>query len=173
MSVSPELLDIRDLNKMGAEAALRAAEHADSQLEAEAALLQVQTFIMNAELDREQATETILQIFRVVNGYVVKTESEPETMGDEAINEHADSQLEARTALYKVKKLISIAELAREEATELIRRIFQVVNDYVVKMESKLRQSVMRPWMRMNRLEYAAAAGAAHRSLSLGKFIVH
>ena len=90
MSVSPELLDIRDINKMEAEAALRkvAAEHADSQLEAEAALRKVKTFIMNAELYREQATETILQIFRVVNGYVVKTESETETICDEAMDEN-------------------------------------------------------------------------------------
>ena len=122
---------------MMAQAALRTAEYASSQLEAEAALLEVQTLITIADLYNEEAAETILNIFQVVNGYVVRTDIEPEKMGDEAINAHEDSQPDAGRALYEVKRRIVIAELYSEEATKLILRIFQVVNDYVVKMESE------------------------------------
>ena len=131
MAVSPELVDIQHLNNLMAEAALRTAQHASRQLAAETALLVVQTLITIADLNNEEAAETILNIFQVVNGYVVRTDVDPLTIG------HEDSQLDARTALVKVKRHILIAELYTEEATTLILRIFHVVNDYVVKMESE------------------------------------
>ena len=119
MSVSPELLRLRDM-----------------ELEAEAAMRKVNAIISSAEYyDREHATQTMREVFKIVHGYF--EDGTTETMGDQAIHEHADSQLEARTALNKVKEHISDFEMVRDHAIEFMRRIFQVVNDYVVKMESQ------------------------------------
>ena len=119
MSVSPELLRLRDM-----------------ELEAEAAMRKVKGIISSAEYyDREPATQTMREVFKIVHGYF--EDGTTETMGDQAIHEHADSQLEARTALNQVKQHIYDFELARGHAIEFMRRIFQVVNDYVVKMESQ------------------------------------
>ena len=120
MSVSPELLHLRDMNEMEAEGAMR----------------KVKGIISSAEFHgREHATQTMMKVFKIVHGYFEDVTTE--TMGDQAIHEHADSQLEARTALNKVKRHIYDFELARGHAIEFMRRIFQVVNDYVVKMESQ------------------------------------
>ena len=73
MSVSPELLHLRDMNEMEAEAALR----------------KVKSLISIAELyRREHATETIMKIFQIVNGYVVETMTETQKVCDEAMDEN-------------------------------------------------------------------------------------
>ena len=72
MSVSPELMDVRDMNKMMAEATLR----------------KVKSLISVPELyRREQATETLMKIFQVVNGYVVDMTAETQKVCDEAMKE--------------------------------------------------------------------------------------
>ena len=73
MSVSPELLHLRDMNEMEAEAAMR----------------KVKSIITFAEhYRREHATETMMKIFKIVTGYFEEVMTETQKVCDEAMDDN-------------------------------------------------------------------------------------
>ena len=73
MSVSPELLHLRDMNEMEAEAAIRKVKS-------------IITF--NEHYRREHATETMMKIFKIVNCYFEEVMTETQKVCDEGMDEN-------------------------------------------------------------------------------------
>ena len=84
MSVSLELLHLRDINEMEAEAAMR----------------QVKGIISSAEFHgREHATQTMMKVFKIVRGYFEDVMTETQKVCDEAMDDNlAEFELTAATA---------------------------------------------------------------------------
>ena len=99
MSVSPELLHLRDTNEMEAEAAMR----------------KVKGIISSAEFHgREHATQTMMKVFKIVRGYFEDVMTETQKVCDEAM----DDNLAELNSLHQQQQQLTQLPIAASPAIE-------------------------------------------------------